>query len=534
MGSAPAHESKVDRVAIKRVLVSVFDKAGVVEFCRLLADKGCELLSTGGTAKALRDAGLSVKDVSEHTGFPEMMDGRVKTLHPKVHGGLLALRDNDEHMGKAEEHHIGMIDMVICNLYPFEATIARPGVTRAEAIEQIDIGGPSMVRSAAKNHAFVAVVTDPADYSKLSDELREHGALSLATRRSLAVKAFQSTASYDGAISSWLATQESPDDMPEVIVTRYRKAQGLRYGENPHQQAAFYEDLGWSGSSLARATQHSGKELSYNNLLDLDAALRLAREFSEPAAVVVKHTNPCGCAVGATVADAFQRAYEGDPLSAFGGIVALNRECDEATAKRMVEGDTFLEAVIAPSFSAEALEVITVKSDKKWRKAVRLLSVGELKADACPPDLRTVTGGVLVQSRDTDTVADSDLSVPTITQPTADQLAELKFAWRVVKHIKSNAICITSGRQLVGLGAGQVSRVDSTEMAILKAGKRAQGAVLASDAFFPFPDSIEKAKAAGITAIIQPGGSVRDADVIKACDEAGIAMVFTGMRHFRH
>lgn len=542
--------STVDLVPVRRALVSVYDKTGVVEFCRVLAGFGCEILSTGGTAKSLRDAGIAVKDVSDHTGFPEMMDGRVKTLHPKIHGGLLALRDNDAHMAKAKEHGIGMIDMVVCNLYPFEATVAKPGVTREEAVEQIDIGGPSMVRSCAKNHAFTAVVTGAGQYECLVEELKANGgALTKATRRGLATAAFAATAKYDAAIAEWMAGQDAEaaaasakdaEDAPGVAwpglwMRPYTLVQGMRYGENPHQHAAFFADPRARGTSLARAKQLNGKALSYNNLLDADGALRLVLEFGEPAAVVVKHNTPCGCALGKDAREAFVRAYDADPVSAFGGIVALNRPCDEAVAAELTGGSKFLEVVLAPSFSKGALEMITGEGNpNKWRKSIRLLELGEMAPDAVAMDVRGVVGGVLVQTRDFETVADSALKVVTREKPSEATMRDLHFAWRVVKHVKSNAIVVAAQRQMLGAGGGQTSRVSAVKIALSVAGTQSHGAVLASDAFFPFPDSIELAAAAGISAIIQPGGSVKDKDVIAACDRAGISMVLTGMRHFRH
>ena len=522
-------------VPIRRALISVSDKSGIVELCQVLKKFGVEILSTGGTARTIRDAGIDVKDVSEHTGFPEMMDGRVKTLHPKIHGGLLALRNNDAHMGKASEHDIGMIDMVVVNLYPFQETVAKSDVTRSEAIEQIDIGGPSMVRSAAKNHTFVAILTASDQYTSIMEKLEaSKGSLDLETRQKLALAAFENTASYDAAIATWLNEQESSDQPAKTLCKSFDLVQGLRYGENPHQSAAFYADSNWQGTSLANAKQISGKELSYNNILDLESALRLAMEFEEPGAVVVKHNNPCGCALGKTIDEAFVRAYEGDPLSAFGGIVALNRPCDQATATAIIEGQKFLEAIVAPSFENDAVTMITKDNPNKWRKSIRLVETGEFVPEKGTQELRTITGGVLAQSRDTLLYNPDDLNVATKTQAYDNLSDELKFAWKVVKHIKSNAICLTKDRQLVGFGAGQTSRVDAVEIAIRKAGEKAKGSVMASDAFFPFPDSVELAKESGITGIIQPGGSVKDKDVIAAADEASIAMMLTSMRHFRH
>jgi len=519
----------MDLVPIKRALVSVSDKAGIVDFCRALAARDVDLISTGGTARALRDAGLRVKDISEHTGFPEMLDGRVKTLHPKVHGGLLFRRDLPEHAETAAKHGIAPIDMVIVNLYPFEATVAKQGVSREEAIENIDIGGPSMVRSAAKNQDAVAVVTDPADYAALSAELAENaGKLSLKTRRNLARKAFRMTAWYDHAIAEYLAEGDSGFS-PRRLLALHSGAE-LRYGENPHQQAMFYGLGGAAGLGAHKLI--SGKELSYNNLLDLDAAMTTAAEYADEAfAVVIKHTNPCGAATGDDIAEAFERAYNCDPLSAFGGIVGLSRPFDLKTAGQFIAGEKFLEAVVAPAFHDDAVEALVEKSKKKWRKSIRLV-----QAVVAGPaiEYRSVNGGMLAQGTDARGLEAADCKVVTSRIPDGGQMKELLFAWSLCKHYKSNAIAITAGSALVGYGAGQTSRVDATEHALLRAGAKARGAVLASDAFFPFPDSIEKAAAAGVAAVIQPGGSVRDEDVIAACNKLGLAMVFTGVRHFRH
>lgn len=526
----------MDKLPIKRVLVSVSDKAGVVDFCKVLAGHGAEFISTGGTAKALRDAGLGVKDISEHTGFPEMLDGRVKTLHPLVHGGLLARRDVPDHLRVAEKHGIGLIDMVIVNLYPFESTVAKPGVSFEDAIENIDIGGPSMVRSASKNHEAVAVVTDPADYADLIRELSEHdGKLGLATRRRLALKAFRLTSWYDHAIAEYLQGQLSGDEeMPARKLVALTQTQELRYGENPHQKAAFYA-TGRRREGLGDLQQVSGKELSYNNILDLDAAMRVAAEYQDaPFAVVIKHTNPCGAALGETIAEAFARSYDCDPLSAFGGIVGLNRPFDLATAEAFVAGEKFLEAVVAPEFHPDAVKALVEDSKKKWRKSIRLVKALPLAVSRPPVEYRSVTGGMLAQTSDGHSDASPELKVVTSHVPNSAQMKELSFAWRLCKHYKSNAIVLTANRALAGYGAGQTNRVDSTEHALTRAGQKAKGGVLASDAFFPFPDSIDKAAKAGVAAIIQPGGSVRDEEVIAACNNHGIAMVFTGMRHFRH
>jgi phosphoribosylaminoimidazolecarboxamide formyltransferase/IMP cyclohydrolase len=523
----------MDQIAIKRVLVSVSDKTGIVDFCKALTQWGAELISTGGTAKALRDAGLTVKDISEYTGFPEMLDGRVKTLHPKVHGGLLARRDLPEHMQTAADHGITPIDMVIVNLYPFEQTVAKPGVSREDAIENIDIGGPSMVRSAAKNQDAVAVLTDPADYESLRAELDTHdGKLTLKTRRALARKAFRMTAWYDHAIAEYLAhVAEAEEDFPGQRLLALKSGTTLRYGENPHQGAAFYA-TGRHATGLGGHKQISGKELSYNNLLDLDAAMKAVNDIQDqPYAVVIKHTNPCGAALGGSIAEAFARSYDCDPLSAFGGIVGLNRNFDVATAEQFIAGEKFLEAVVAPGFDEDAIEALVEKSKKKWRKSIRLVQATPA-GDVI--EFRSVSGGMLAQSRDARRVDTHECKVVTSHVPDDAQMRELLFAWTLCKHYKSNAICITNHAALIGYGAGQTSRVDATEHALLRAGDKAAGAVLASDAFFPFPDSVEKAAKAGIKAIIQPGGSVRDEEVVAACNEHGVAMVFTGLRHFRH
>ena len=516
---------------VERALISVSDKRGVVEFAKGLAEMGVEILSTGGTAKVLREAGIPVRDVSDYTGFPEMMDGRVKTLHPKVHGGILALRDAPEHLKAMGEHGILPIDMVVVNLYPFRETAAK-GLSRAETIEQIDIGGPAMVRSAAKNHRFVAVLTDPEDYLAVLAEMRATGGeVGERTRRRLALAAFRHTAAYDAAIAAWLAGQEEEAGFPTTFAVVGDKVRDLRYGENPHQGAALYSFLESSGPSVAAARQIHGKELSFNNYLDLDAALALAAEFSRPAAVVIKHTNPCGCAVGETPAEAFRGALEGDPLSAFGSVVALNRPVDAAAAEAMAGEGTFLEAVIAPAFDAEALEILKAP---KWGKNVRLMEVPAWGYPGGAMEVRPVTGGFLLQERDVPELADPEFRSVTLRRPSEEEREDLLFAWHVVKHVRSNAIVLAKAGRIVGVGAGQMSRVDAVELAVKKAGERAKGAVLASDAFFPFPDGIEAAARAGVTAAIEPGGSRRDQEVIAAAEKAGMSLVFTGVRHFRH
>lgn len=518
---------------ITRALISVSDKTGVLDFARALARYNVEILSTGGTAKMLREAGLTVKDVSEFTGFPEMLDGRVKTLHPKVHGGLLGMRSNPEHVAKMKEHGIENIDLVVVNLYPFEATVAKEGCTLEDAIENIDIGGPTMLRSAAKNWPDVTVITDPADYEKVLAELTASGgAVSRETNFGLAVKVYQRTAAYDAAISNWLGcrTGEGTALFPDTFTVQFKKAQGMRYGENPHQNAAFYVEAAAAEASTATADQIQGKELSYNNIGDTDAALECVKQFTDtPACVIVKHANPCGVAIGESLLDAYDRAYRTDPESAFGGIIACNRELDAATASAIVERQ-FVEVIIAPAVSAEASAIVAAK------KNVRLLSCGPLPSASLPRlDMKRVTGGLLVQ--DADLALYNELKVVSKRTPTEQEMADLLFAWRVAKFVKSNAIVYARDNMTIGVGAGQMSRVNSARIAAIKAehaGLEVKGAVMASDAFFPFRDGIDNAAAVGITAVIQPGGSMRDAEVIAAADEHGMAMVFTGMRHFRH
>ncbi len=527
---------------IKRALLSVFYKDGVVDLATALHAQGVELLSTGGTYKALQDAGLPVTEVAEYTGFPEMMDGRVKTLHPKIHGGLLCLRDDEGHTNMADKHDIGMIDLVVVNLYPFEDTCETAGVTLSDKIEKIDIGGPSMLRSAAKNHAFVTVVVDPSDYSRLLEEMgQQDGATSLVFRQGCARKVFRATSRYDALIADELLREASADEpalledefLPNEMALPLRKVQDLRYGENPHQRAAFYDIRLPGAGGMSRAHQLNGKELSYNNIMDADGAWELVKEFTTPACAVIKHTNPCGCATAETVEGAFRKAYDGDPQAAFGSIIAFNRAVDGATAEALAEPGRFVEAIIAPSFNADALDILTTKP--KWRKNVRLLACGDITA--IPTDARyvkNVLGGLLVQGYDTCSWEADAITVQTKRAPTAAELADLQFAWPIVKHLKSNAICLVRGGQLVGAGAGQMSRVNSSWIASQLAGDRAQGSVLASDAFFPFPDGVEAAAQAGVTAIVQPGGSKGDPDVIAEADKHDIAMIFTGVRHFRH
>jgi len=518
---------------IRRALLSVTDKTGLVEFARVLAGFGVELISTGGTAKALRAAGLSVKDIAELTGFPEMLDGRVKTLHPRVHGGLLYIRGNPEHEAAVAAHGIQPIDMVVVNLYAFEKTAAQPGVVFGHLIENIDIGGPSMVRSAAKNFEDVAIVTRAADYSAMMEELKaNNGALTRATRWRLAKQAFALTAAYDAAIANTLeriaeapapAGPAAPDitELPATLRINLPLAQPLRYGENPHQRAALYAD--GSGRGIAGATQLQGKELSFNNLVDLDACWELAQEFDSPAVIIVKHTNPCGAATGATILEAFQKALACDPVSAYGGVVGINRAVDGAAASEIA--NLFVEAIAAPAFSPEARERFAAK------KNLRLVEVR-----AADPQfvVKQVSGGLLVQDADTGRVTESELKVVTWRPPTAEELRSLLFAWRVCKHVKSNAIVYARDGQTLGVGAGQMSRVDAARFGAMKAVLSLKGCVAASDAYFPFADGLEAVAQAGATAVIQPGGSVRDDEVIAAADKLGLSMVFTGIRHFRH
>lgn len=517
---------------IRRVLISVSDKSGLVDLARVLAGFGAQLVSTGGTKKTLIDAGLKALDISDVTGFPEMLDGRVKTLHPKVHGGILYIRDNKDHAETVKKHDIQPIDMVICNLYPFARVASNPSSSYEEVVENIDIGGPSMVRSAAKNHHDVAVVTDPSQYAGIIKELQEsQGALSLETRKGLARDAFTHTANYDLAISRYFKGQIH-EQFPEHLDLHYVRKQVLRYGENPHQKAAFYLETNPAADSVGNASILHGKELSYNNLLDLDSALSLVRELDGNAAVILKHNNPCGAAVSSNLEKAFRDAYDGDPLSAYGGIVGLNREVDEATALAMSEPGRFLECVIAPGFSKGAFEILTTRPT--WKKSVRLLATGPLQPVRSTLEIRKVDGGLLAQDKDASGEDVSQCKVVSKKAPSAAELSDLKFAWAVCKHVKSNAIVVVKDGKLLGTGAGQMSRVDSVQNALKKAGDKAKGASLASDAFFPFRDGVDEAARAGISAIIQPGGSMRDADAIASCDEHGMSMVFTGIRHFRH
>ena len=534
-------------VKIKSALISVSDKTGIVEFARALAHMNVKIISTGGTAKTLTAAGLTVISVDSVTEFPEMMNGRVKTLHPKIHGGLLGLRDNADHMSAMEEHAIDPIDMVCVNLYPFEKTIAQPNCTLPEAIENIDIGGPSMIRSAAKNNRFVTVITSPSQYGKtLSHMQQNNGAVTEECRSNLARIAFGLTASYDAAISSYL-NKQSGIDFPERLTLSLKQEAVLRYGENPHQSGAFYKQAKANETSVSTARQlDGGTAISFNNLLDTNAAFELVKEFDKPAAVVVKHLNPCGCAVDEDIRMAYRRAYEGDVISAFGGIVALNRPVDVELAQTIMEsysrfgkalgaGGFFAEVIIAPKFGTDAIEII--RTLKSWGNRVRLIETGPMdKAtlDKDEFDLRCIVGGLLIQKRDLIGWEPEQLSYPTKAKPSTEQLEDLRVAWLAAKHTKSNTIVLVKNRKVIGVGAGQMNRVESGLIALKRAGEETMGAALASDAFFPFPDNVENAGKAGVQAIVQPGGSNKDPEVIAAADAAGIAMVFTGIRHFRH
>lgn len=518
-------------VKISRALISVSDKTGIVEFAQALEEMGVSLLSTGGTYRLLVENGLTVTEVSEHTGFPEMMDGRVKTLHPKIHGGILARRAIDSEVMR--EHGIAPIDMVIVNLYPFENTVANPDCSLEDAIENIDIGGPTMVRAAAKNHNDVAIVVNQSDYTGILEEMSaNNGCLEKGTRFDLAIKAYEHTAKYDGAIANYFGTMVSSGEsaFPRTLNQQSEKVQSLRYGENPHQKAAFYKFSGAPAGSIATAQQLQGKELSYNNIADTDAALETVKLFSEPACVIVKHANPCGVAVAESIQVAYEKAFETDPESAFGGIIAFNRELDEATAQLIVDKQ-FVEVIVATTASEKVQNIIAAK------KNVRLLITGELSATAPAMDIKQVNGGLLLQDRDLAVITENDLTVVSERAPSEKEIQDLLFTWKVAKMVKSNAIVYGRDGQTVGVGAGQMSRVNSARIAQIKAeaaGLVVEGACMASDAFFPFRDGIDNAAAAGIKSIIQPGGSIRDEEVIAAANEAGIAMVFTGVRHFRH
>ena len=511
---------------MKRALISVFDKTGIVDFAKSLDAMGWEIISTGGTSKTLKAEGIKVMDISDLTKFPECFDGRVKTLHPNVEGGILAIRDNDNHKKQMAELGVEPIDIVVCNLYPFKQTILKPGVSHEEIIENIDIGGPTMIRAAAKNYKFVTVITDPEDYNLVINELKAKGDTSAETKEMLAAKVFIHTSHYDALIAGYFS-EKLNIKYPKTITLTYEKKQDLRYGENPHQSAAFYTSVKGTEGTLTAAIQLHGKELSYNNIGDTDGALETLKEFDEPTIVAAKHANPCGVGSASTLVEAYRRAYEADPVSIFGGIVAANREIDAATATEMAK--IFLEVVVAPSFSKEALEILTKK------KNIRLLQLPHISTKGISASkAKTVLGGLLIQDLDTLLLNEDELKVVTKRQPTETEMRDLMFAWKVVKHAKSNGIAIAKDLCTTGVGPGQVSRIWALENAIRQGGKRIPGSVMASDAFFPFSDCVEAAHHAGITAIIHPGGSVRDQESIEAADKYGIAMIFTGMRHFKH
>lgn len=523
----------------RRALVSVSEKSDLGSFVHGLVALGFEIVSTGGTRRFLESQGIAIVDVSHYTGFPEMMDGRLKTLHPKVHGAILGRPDLPDDVQAMETHGILPFELVVCNLYPFEETVARPGVLPAEAIENIDIGGPSMIRSAAKNHAHVGVVTAPHQYAEVLEALQS-GPLTTEFRRRLAADAFQLTARYDRAIADYMTqlAAVSTDEpvglgLPHRLTLKFQRKSELRYGENPHQRGAFYVETGALPGTLAGAEQVHGKELSYNNLLDLDAALNLVRDFGQPAAVVIKHNNPCGAGIGETLSQAFERAYAGDPVSAFGSILGFNRPVDAATAEQLCGPDRFVEAIIAPGFTDEALAALTTRP--KWKANVRLLKCPHFaEPRGSDWDYRRVSGGLLVQTNDAAADPEEEWQTVTARVPSAEELSNLRFAWSVVRHVKSNAIVFARHGALVGVGAGQMSRVDSVMIAVQKSQGRSTGAVVASDAFFPFRDGVDLAANSGITAVIQPGGSRNDREVIDACNERHVAMIFTGRRHFKH
>jgi len=530
-------------IPITNALISVSDKTGVAAFAKALADRGVTIYSTGGTRRHLQEEGLDVRDISAYTGFPEMMDGRLKTLHPKVFGGLLCRHDREDDLAAIQEHAIEKFELVVVNLYPFEATLARDDATPAEVIEQIDIGGPSLVRAAAKNHKFTCIATRPEQYAQILEQVNEQGGTDFALRRRLASAAFARTAAYDRAIASWFEQQldEGDAELPEFPPTLrqdFGRHQVLRYGENPHQKAAVYADPNFAGASVVTARQLNGKELSYNNLLDLDAAMAIARSLPRCGAAVIKHNNPCGAASADSLGAAAEKAMAGDRLSAFGSIVGFNRPVDAAAAEVLCAPGNFIEAIVAPGFEEAAFEILTTRP--KWKNNVRLMDVGSLDPQsplgAGPAQWQTrwIEGGLLVQNTDFADDPEDEWKIVTEAQPSDEQLAELRFAWAVVRHVKSNAIVLCKDQSLCGAGAGQMSRIDSVEIAITKAAERAVGCVLASDAFFPFPDSIHRAQEAGIAAVIQPGGSKKDDEVVAACNGHGLPMIFTGRRHFKH
>jgi phosphoribosylaminoimidazolecarboxamide formyltransferase/IMP cyclohydrolase len=510
---------------IQRALLSVSDKTGIVDFARGLSEKGVQILSTGGTAKALREAKIPVTEVSEYTGYPEFLDGRVKTLHPKIHGGLLARRENASHMEATQKLQIEPIDLIAINLYPFEETVEEENASEEKIIENIDIGGPSMIRSGAKNFASVTVVTDPEDYGQILQEIHEHGDTTLETRKKLARKAFARTYHYDEAIEHYFREQLGE---AELLDLHYVKVGSLRYGENPHQKAAFFRNPLNRDANITNAKVLHGKQLSFNNLVDGDAALELVKEFERPTVAVIKHNNPCGVASADTIEEAFELAFKVDPMSSFGGVIALNRPCTLPIVQSINQKKWFVEIIICPKFEADALELIKKKPN------IRLLETGPLKVDPDRRDIKKVAGGILIQSTDTYQVTEKDLKVVTKRQPTAEEIQSMLFATKVVKHVKSNAIVLAQGEMVTGIGAGQMSRVDAVYLACYKAGEHTKGSVMASDAFFPFADGIEMAHKNGVDVIIQPGGSIRDPEIIQRADELGLAMVFTGVRFFRH
>lgn len=510
---------------IKRALISVTDKTGIVEFAKLLASKGIEILSTGGTAKALKDGGVAVVEVSDYTGFPEMLDGRVKTLHPKIHGGLLAVRGKKEHMAALEKHGFGTIDLVVVNLYQFEETVEKEGASEAEAIENIDIGGPSMIRSAAKNFASVTVVTDPDDYSRVMKEIETSGDTTPETRKQLAWQAFNKTYKYDEAIEHYFRKILGEAELMDL---HYEKVMSLRYGENPHQKAAFFRNPENHDANITNARVLHGKQLSFNNIVDGDSALELVKAFKRPTVTIIKHNNPCGVASADTIEEAMERSYLVDSMSAYGGVMACNRPVTKVMVDSINKKKWFLEIIIAPKFEEDAMKELTKKPN------LRLLETGPLKLDVNRRDIKKVAGGILIQSEDTYEVTEKDLKVVTKKAPTPEQIQSMLFATKVCKRVKSNAIILAKGEEVMGIGAGQMSRVDAVHLACYKAGDRAKGSVMASDAFFPFADGIEMAAENGIVAVIHPGGSIRDEEVIKRADELGLVMVTTGVRMFRH
>ncbi len=521
-----------DSPIIERALISVSDKSGLIEFANALAELGIEIFSTGGTRRHLFENGISAVDISDYTGFPEIMDGRVKTLHPKIFGGILCRRDNSLDIKVTRDLQMLPFELVVVNLYPFAETIARPDITEQLAIENIDIGGPSLVRAAAKNNAFVTIATDPRQYPEILDQIKQASCTAPELRRRLMAQAFEHTSRYDQLIANYFSEQPAPQRLPASIELSLQRHSKLRYGENSHQDAAVYELPQGERPNLVHATKRHGKELSYNNYLDLDAALAIVSSFHEPACAVIKHNNPCGAATGGSLVEICQRSIAGDPQSAFGSIVGFNRSVDAATADYMASGDLFVEAILAPAFDEDAFDILVSKP--KWRKNVRLLTCGMGPSDAARLSYRQIHGGMLVQQADTRLAAEDNWKTATDRSIDPETMRQLSFAWQMVRFVKSNAIVLANDRSLCGVGAGQMSRVDSVRIAISKAGERSRGSVMASDAFFPFPDSIEIASQAGVVAVIQPGGSVKDDEVVEACQQFGIDMVFTGRRHFWH